>query len=131
MEQATTKINLAVDTLPQFHCCKLSHPDAGPQHVGTIHIGSERCAISSVCTILLVLVPYVFWSACLGKVIKRGKEAGKEQFSIFNPCIVCLSIRREGVASGRKSHLSLFPPTLCVPVIKIIEQKAICFLMFL
>ncbi|RVX16660.1 Pyridine nucleotide-disulfide oxidoreductase domain-containing protein 2 [Vitis vinifera] len=39
----TTKMNLAVDTLPQFQCCKLSHPDAGPQHVGTIHIGSESC----------------------------------------------------------------------------------------
>ena len=37
-------MNLAVDTLPQFQCCKLSHPDAGPQHVGTIHIGSERYA---------------------------------------------------------------------------------------
>ncbi|KAI9166218.1 hypothetical protein LWI28_028119 [Acer negundo] len=38
---ATTKINIAVDKLPQFECCKLSHPDSGPQHVGTIHIGSE------------------------------------------------------------------------------------------
>ncbi|KAK4393677.1 Pyridine nucleotide-disulfide oxidoreductase domain-containing protein 2 [Sesamum angolense] len=38
---ATTKINLAVDRLPQFHCCKLKSPDAGPQHMGTIHIGSE------------------------------------------------------------------------------------------
>ncbi|KAL9341080.1 hypothetical protein Peur_067299 [Populus x canadensis] len=38
---ATTKINLAVDKLPQFQCCKLNHPDAGPQHMGTIHIGSE------------------------------------------------------------------------------------------
>lgn len=28
--QATTKINLAVDKLPQFQCCKLNHPDAGP-----------------------------------------------------------------------------------------------------
>ncbi|KAG2724820.1 hypothetical protein I3760_01G036200 [Carya illinoinensis] len=37
----TTKINLAVDKLPQFECCKLGHPEAGPQHVGTIHIGSE------------------------------------------------------------------------------------------
>ncbi|KAI8535389.1 hypothetical protein RHMOL_Rhmol10G0170200 [Rhododendron molle] len=37
----TTKINLAVESLPQFQCCNLSHPDAGPQHVGTIHIGSE------------------------------------------------------------------------------------------
>ncbi|XP_022896300.1 pyridine nucleotide-disulfide oxidoreductase domain-containing protein 2-like isoform X2 [Olea europaea var. sylvestris] len=38
---ATTKINLAVNKLPQFHCCKLGNPDAGPQHMGTIHIGSE------------------------------------------------------------------------------------------
>lgn len=37
----TTKINLAVDKLPQFECCKPAHPDAGPEHVGTIHIGSE------------------------------------------------------------------------------------------
>lgn len=46
-EQATTKINLAVDQLPQFKCCKLNHPNAGPQHMGTIHIGSERFASSS------------------------------------------------------------------------------------
>ncbi|KAL9158553.1 hypothetical protein ABFS82_08G076600 [Erythranthe guttata] len=38
---ATTKINLAVDKLPQFNCCKINSPDAGPQHTGTIHIGSE------------------------------------------------------------------------------------------
>ncbi|KAJ4851464.1 hypothetical protein Tsubulata_014133 [Turnera subulata] len=38
---ATTKLNLAVDKLPQFQSCKLNHPEAGPQHVGTIHIGSE------------------------------------------------------------------------------------------
>ncbi|XP_052196518.1 uncharacterized protein LOC127803920 isoform X1 [Diospyros lotus] len=38
----TTKINLAAERLPQFNCCNLSHPDAGPQHVGTIHIASER-----------------------------------------------------------------------------------------
>ncbi|PHU27294.1 hypothetical protein BC332_05626 [Capsicum chinense] len=35
---ATTKVNLAVDRLPQFQCCNLSHPDAGPQHSRTIHI---------------------------------------------------------------------------------------------
>lgn len=46
----TTKINLAVDKLPQFKCCKLSHPNAGPQHVGTIHIGSESMdEIHSAC----------------------------------------------------------------------------------
>ncbi|XP_031388754.1 pyridine nucleotide-disulfide oxidoreductase domain-containing protein 2 [Punica granatum] len=46
----TTKINLAVDRLPQFESCKLNHPDAGPQHRGTIHIGSERMEeIHSAC----------------------------------------------------------------------------------
>ncbi|KAG9146668.1 hypothetical protein Leryth_021816 [Lithospermum erythrorhizon] len=38
---ATTKINLAVNQLPQFQCCKLQYPEAGPQHMGTIHIGAE------------------------------------------------------------------------------------------
>lgn len=42
LQQGTTKINLAADKLPQFQSCKLRHPDPGPQHVGTIHIGSER-----------------------------------------------------------------------------------------
>ncbi|OAY80989.1 Pyridine nucleotide-disulfide oxidoreductase domain-containing protein 2 [Ananas comosus] len=37
----TTKINLAVNRLPQFQCCKGNHLETGPQHVGTIHIGSE------------------------------------------------------------------------------------------
>ncbi|XP_057529020.1 uncharacterized protein LOC130807719 [Amaranthus tricolor] len=39
----TTKINLAVDKLPQFGCCnnKISHLNGGPEHTGTIHIGSE------------------------------------------------------------------------------------------
>ncbi|KAJ4714417.1 Pyridine nucleotide-disulfide oxidoreductase domain-containing protein 2 [Melia azedarach] len=46
----TTKINLAVDKLPQFQSCKLRHPDPGPQHVGTIHIGSESIGeIDSAC----------------------------------------------------------------------------------
>ncbi|XP_047952615.1 pyridine nucleotide-disulfide oxidoreductase domain-containing protein 2 isoform X2 [Salvia hispanica] len=48
--EATTKINLAVEKLPQFHCCKLNSPDAGPQHMGTIHIGAERMEeIESAC----------------------------------------------------------------------------------
>ncbi|XP_047314834.1 pyridine nucleotide-disulfide oxidoreductase domain-containing protein 2 isoform X2 [Impatiens glandulifera] len=38
---ATTKINIAVERLPQFSCCNLHHPDGGPEHMGTIHIGSE------------------------------------------------------------------------------------------
>ncbi|RDX64518.1 Pyridine nucleotide-disulfide oxidoreductase domain-containing protein 2, partial [Mucuna pruriens] len=47
---ATTKINVAVDKLPEFGCCKLNHPHAGPQHGGTIHIGSESMEeIHSAC----------------------------------------------------------------------------------
>ncbi|KQJ85677.1 pyridine nucleotide-disulfide oxidoreductase domain-containing protein 2 isoform X2 [Brachypodium distachyon] len=38
---ATTKINVAVDRLPQFNCCKGINPEGGPEHMGTIHIGSE------------------------------------------------------------------------------------------
>ncbi|KAG6523315.1 hypothetical protein ZIOFF_013171 [Zingiber officinale] len=38
---ATTKINLAVSRLPQFRCCNSNVLDPGPQHMGTIHIGSE------------------------------------------------------------------------------------------
>ncbi|GLU13724.1 hypothetical protein SLE2022_303400 [Rubroshorea leprosula] len=46
----TTKINLAVDKLPKFGCCKLGHHEAGPQHVGTIHLGSESMEeIDSAC----------------------------------------------------------------------------------
>ncbi|KAK1276285.1 hypothetical protein QJS04_geneDACA003725 [Acorus gramineus] len=37
----TTKLNLAVDALPQFQCCKPMVSGSGPQHVGTIHIGAE------------------------------------------------------------------------------------------
>ncbi|KZV19023.1 pyridine nucleotide-disulfide oxidoreductase domain-containing protein 2 [Dorcoceras hygrometricum] len=47
---ATTKINVAVDRLPQFKCCKISSPDSGPQHMGTIHIVSESMhEINSAC----------------------------------------------------------------------------------
>ncbi|KAL8152065.1 hypothetical protein V2J09_021873 [Rumex salicifolius] len=49
---ATTKINLAVDKLPQFHCCKTvkNHRDVGPEHMGTIHIGTESMVeIHSAC----------------------------------------------------------------------------------
>ncbi|GJN35595.1 hypothetical protein PR202_gb24387 [Eleusine coracana subsp. coracana] len=38
---ATTKINVAVDRLPQFQCCRSINPEGGPEHMGTIHIGSE------------------------------------------------------------------------------------------
>uniref|UniRef100_A0A804PEY9 Pyridine nucleotide-disulfide oxidoreductase domain-containing protein 2 n=1 Tax=Zea mays TaxID=4577 RepID=A0A804PEY9_MAIZE len=37
---ATTKINVAVDRLPQFQCCN-TNLEGGPEHMGTIHIGSE------------------------------------------------------------------------------------------
>nr|GEX53754.1 pyridine nucleotide-disulfide oxidoreductase domain-containing protein 2 [Tanacetum cinerariifolium] len=47
---ATTKINIAVDKLPQFKCCDTGYPEAGPQHMGTIHIGSESIEeIDSAC----------------------------------------------------------------------------------
>ncbi|XP_021900151.1 pyridine nucleotide-disulfide oxidoreductase domain-containing protein 2-like isoform X2 [Carica papaya] len=46
----TTKINIAVDKLPHFESCKLSPSGAGPQHVGTIHIGAESMEeIHSAC----------------------------------------------------------------------------------
>ncbi|XBH66555.1 hypothetical protein VPH35_095031 [Triticum aestivum] len=41
VQGATTKINVAVNALPQFHCCKNINPEGGPEHMGTIHIGSE------------------------------------------------------------------------------------------
>lgn len=37
----TTKINIAVDRLPQFRSCKPSSSEAGPEHHGTIHVGTE------------------------------------------------------------------------------------------
>lgn len=42
MRQATTKINLAVEKVPQFPCCNLSPSESRHQLVGTIHIGAER-----------------------------------------------------------------------------------------
>ncbi|XVF17897.1 hypothetical protein REPUB_Repub10bG0164300 [Reevesia pubescens] len=46
----TTKINVAVDKLPQFHCCRSNNPEVGPQHTATIHIGSESMdEIGSAC----------------------------------------------------------------------------------
>ncbi|XP_068646179.1 uncharacterized protein [Aristolochia californica] len=46
----TTKINLAVDRLPQFECLKSASQEAGPQHMGTIHIGAETMEeIHSAC----------------------------------------------------------------------------------
>ncbi|KAA0044812.1 hypothetical protein IC582_017009 [Cucumis melo] len=47
---ATTKINLAVEKVPQFPCCKLSPSEARDQLVGTIHIGAESMEeIDSAC----------------------------------------------------------------------------------
>ncbi|KAH9663160.1 Amino oxidase domain-containing protein [Citrus sinensis] len=37
-----TKINVAVDKLPQFHCFKSSQLEVGPHHTATVHIGCER-----------------------------------------------------------------------------------------
>ncbi|GLT39137.1 hypothetical protein SLA2020_133440 [Shorea laevis] len=46
----TTKINVAVNKLPQFRCCKSNNPEVGPQHTATIHIGCESMEeIGSAC----------------------------------------------------------------------------------
>lgn len=46
----TTKINVAVDKLPWFHCCGSNNTEAGPQHTATIHICSESMDnIGSAC----------------------------------------------------------------------------------
>ncbi|KAE8649186.1 hypothetical protein Csa_014853 [Cucumis sativus] len=47
---ATTKINLAVEKVPQFPCCNLSPSESRHQLVGTIHIGAESMEeIDSAC----------------------------------------------------------------------------------
>ncbi|KAG2248122.1 hypothetical protein Bca52824_087750 [Brassica carinata] len=48
---ATTKINMAVDKLPQFQCCNnTNHSGPGPEHFGTIHIGAEAvCLVHTAC----------------------------------------------------------------------------------
>ncbi|CBI17517.3 uncharacterized protein LOC100265006 isoform X1 [Vitis vinifera] len=40
-KSGTTKINVAVDKLPEFQCYKFNHPEAGPHHTATIHIGTD------------------------------------------------------------------------------------------
>ncbi|XP_040945479.1 pyridine nucleotide-disulfide oxidoreductase domain-containing protein 2 isoform X3 [Gossypium hirsutum] len=46
----TTKINVAVDKVPWFHCCGSNNTEAGPQHTATIHICSESMDnIGSAC----------------------------------------------------------------------------------
>jgi phytoene dehydrogenase-like protein len=39
--QGTTKINVAVDTLPRFWACPHSGLGPGPEHFGTIHLGAD------------------------------------------------------------------------------------------
>ncbi|XP_031255142.1 pyridine nucleotide-disulfide oxidoreductase domain-containing protein 2-like isoform X2 [Pistacia vera] len=49
-KSGVTKINVAVDKLPHFHCCKSSQLEVGPQHTATIHIGAESMdEIGSAC----------------------------------------------------------------------------------
>ncbi|EEF41160.1 pyridine nucleotide-disulfide oxidoreductase domain-containing protein 2 [Ricinus communis] len=46
----STKINVAVDTLPQFSCFKLHHQEVGPHHTAQIQIGAESMEeIGSAC----------------------------------------------------------------------------------
>ncbi|XP_078430454.1 FAD/NAD(P)-binding oxidoreductase family protein [Wolffia australiana] len=54
----TTKINLAVDKLPLFQSCQSTLSQPGPEHVGTIHIGSESMEdIDEACRDALKGVP--------------------------------------------------------------------------
>ena len=71
LKQATTKIKLAVDKLPQFQCCKIGHPDAGSQHVGTIHIGSERYGVISAIIIYWFLIHELFLICSLRQLTKK------------------------------------------------------------
>ncbi|KAJ0098049.1 hypothetical protein Patl1_28933 [Pistacia atlantica] len=49
-KSGVTKINVAVDKLPHFHCCKSNQLEVGPQHTATIHIGAESMdEIGSAC----------------------------------------------------------------------------------
>ncbi|CAM6103639.1 unnamed protein product [Calypogeia fissa] len=41
-KSGTTKINVAVDKLPQFSVCPSSGETSGPQHSGTIHLGTDN-----------------------------------------------------------------------------------------
>ncbi|OAE33452.1 hypothetical protein AXG93_3822s1080 [Marchantia polymorpha subsp. ruderalis] len=41
-KSGTTKINVAVDSLPLFSACKSSKNIPGPEHQGTIHLGADR-----------------------------------------------------------------------------------------
>jgi phytoene dehydrogenase-like protein len=41
-KSGTTKINVAVDTLPRFWACPHSGLGPGPEHFGTIHLGADR-----------------------------------------------------------------------------------------
>lgn len=62
LKQGTTKINVAVDKLPQFHCCKINRAEAGPQHTATIHIGFERYASVCIrinCRNLVIVFPFL------------------------------------------------------------------------
>ncbi|KDP24349.1 hypothetical protein JCGZ_25645 [Jatropha curcas] len=48
--RGTTKINVAVDKLPQFQCLKMHHQEVGPHHTATIRIGCESMEkIESAC----------------------------------------------------------------------------------
>jgi len=40
-KSGTTKINVAVDTLPRFWACPHSGLGPGPEHFGTIHLGAD------------------------------------------------------------------------------------------
>lgn len=83
--------------------------------------------VRSVCIVLLVLVPCVFWSAYTLEMLSKE---GEKQFSIFNHCIVCPIITRERVESG-KSFLLIFWPVnvTCSWLKKCLNDKCYYFWM--
>ncbi|KAK9108854.1 hypothetical protein Sjap_016914 [Stephania japonica] len=94
---ATTKINVAVDGLPQFRCCEPLH-GAGPQHVGTIHIGSEKYV-----TVSIPLSPYAN--------IKRRIDGNRKDLSVYN-CMEDIHVACRDAWNGLPSDRPLIEMTI-------------------
>lgn len=56
MQQGTTKINVAVDKLPNFHC--LNQPGVCPHHTASIFIGCERYIMDNIQHLLSVFISF-------------------------------------------------------------------------
>ncbi|CAH2078962.1 unnamed protein product, partial [Thlaspi arvense] len=110
---ATTKINLAVDKLPQFRCCNTNnnHSSPGPEHFGTIHIGAERMDFSSLNVIL-----------CIGKHVinlfiqytpyKPSDGSWDDPEAFAQRCFKLIDEYAPGFSSSIISYDMLTPPDL-------------------